>query len=95
MGGFRPGRSDVDFVAVVDGDFSRAELATLRVVHIGRWTRSLVRDVAMRWRWPLVCNGIYLRAGDLSRSPLDVTPLAGHVTGRFRAATREGFDVNP
>ena len=43
----------------------------------------------------MVCNGIYLRAGDLSRSPLEVTPLAGHVAGRFRTASREGFDVNP
>jgi hypothetical protein len=42
-----------------------------------------------------VCNGVYLQAGDLSRSPLEVTPLAGHVTGRFRAAQAKGFDVNP
>jgi hypothetical protein len=49
----------------------------------------------LRHRWPLVCNGAYLRVGDLARSPLDVTPLAGHVAGRFRIATREGFDVNP
>ncbi len=42
-----------------------------------------------------MCNGVYLKAGDLSLSPLEVTPLAGHVTGRFRAAPRKGFDVNP
>lgn len=40
-------------------------------------------------------NGIYLKAGDLSISPQEVTPLAGHVAGRFRVAQREGFDVNP
>lgn len=95
MGAFRAGRSDVDFVATVNGALGRTELARLRAVHLGRWTAALVHDVALRRRWPLVCNGIYLRAVDLSISPLAVIPLAGHVTGRFRVATREGFDVNP
>ena len=62
---------------------------------MGRWTSALIHDTALRRRWPLVCNGIYLKAGDLARSPLEVMPLAGHVTGRFRVATGQGFDVNP
>jgi predicted nucleotidyltransferase len=95
MGAFRPGRSDVDFVAVVDGDLRRAELLRLRALHVGRWIAALTHDTALRRRWPLVCNGVYLKAGDLARSPLEVTPLAGHVTGRFRVAARNGFDVNP
>jgi hypothetical protein len=95
MGAFRPGRSDVDFVAIVNGEFRRAELARLRSVHLSRWTWSLVHDVAGRRRWPLVCNGCYLRPGDLSRSAVEVTPLAGHVAGRFRVAGRDGFGVNP
>jgi Aminoglycoside adenylyltransferase, C-terminal domain len=95
MDAFRLGRSDVDFVALVDGDLRPAELRRLRAVHLGCWSSALVYDVVLRRRWPLVCNGIYLRAGDLARSPLEVTPLAGHVAGRFRTAAREGFDVNP
>lgn len=95
MGAFRPGRSDVDFVAIVDRELREAELRRLRTLHAGRWTVALIRDTALRRRWPLVCNGIYLQPGDLSRSPLDVTPLAGHVAGRFRVAPRTGFDVNP
>jgi hypothetical protein len=95
MGAFRPGRSDVDFVAIIDGDFCPAELLRLHGLHLGRWISALMRDSASRSRWPLVCNGVYLQADDLLRSPLEVTPLAGHVAGRFRAATREGFDVNP
>jgi len=42
-----------------------------------------------------VCNGIYVRGADLSKSPLTVTALAAHVSGRFRTAPRHGFDVNP
>jgi Domain of unknown function (DUF4111) len=95
MGAFREGRSDVDFVAIVDRDLRRAELARLRAVHGGRWASALVRDTVLRRRWPLVANGIYLRPGDLAKSPLEVTPLAGHVSGRFRIAPHQGFDVNP
>lgn len=95
MGAFRAGRSDVDFVAIVNGALGRRELARLRAAHVGRWTAALAHDVALRQRWPLVCNGIYIQAGDLLSAPLDVIPLAGHVAGRFRVATREGFDVNP
>lgn len=95
MGAFRPGRSDVDFVALAAGNLCPAELRRLRALHLGRWSSALTHDAAWRRRWPLVCNGIYLKAGDLARSPLEVTPLAGHVTGRFRAASSKGFDVNP
>ncbi|MBV9818890.1 MAG: hypothetical protein JOZ07_11130 [Solirubrobacterales bacterium] len=56
---------------------------------------SLAEDVTLRGRWPLVCNGIYVRQSDLARSALEVVPIAGHVAGRFRVAQRAGFDVNP
>ena len=95
MGAFREGRSDVDFVALVKRELARADLIRLGAVHAGRWASALVRDVGLRRRWPLVANGIYLRPGDLAKSPLGVTPLAGHVSGRFRIAERKGLDVNP
>jgi hypothetical protein len=95
LGAFRPGRSDVDFVATVaGGELDAGELRRLRRIHLNRWAGALAWDVAMRRRWPLVCNGSYLAPDALSRSPLEVTPLAGHVAGRFGIAER-GFDVNP
>jgi Domain of unknown function (DUF4111) len=94
LGAFRPCRSDVDFVALVaDGWFDAAELRRLRTIHRGLWRAALARD-ALRGRWPVVCNGSYLAPDALSRSPLEVTPLAGHVAGRFGIA-EPGFDVNP
>lgn len=36
-GAFRAGRSDIDFVAVVDGEPDRLELTRLGAVHVGRW----------------------------------------------------------
>lgn len=94
-GAFRAGRSDLDFVAVVDRELGRGELARLCAVHAGRWAAALIRDIGVRHRWPFVCNGIYLRASDLARPPLEVTAVAGYVSGRFRTAARDGFDVNP
>jgi Domain of unknown function (DUF4111) len=95
LGAFRVDRSDVDFVAIVaEGGLDAAELRRLRAIHMGRWRAALARDVALRRRWPVVCNGSYLPADALSRSPLAVTPLAGHVAGRFGIA-EPGFDVNP
>ena len=44
VGAFREGRSDVDFVAIVDRDLPRAELARLQAVHAGRWASALVHD---------------------------------------------------
>ncbi|MGA2926874.1 MAG: aminoglycoside adenylyltransferase domain-containing protein [Solirubrobacteraceae bacterium] len=95
LGGFRPGHSDLDFVAIVASELRREELAQLRAVHLGRWRAALVADGLLGRRWPLVCNGIYLRPDDLARSPLDVAPLAAHVAGRFAAGAGAGFDVNP
>jgi len=95
LGAFRPGRSDVDFVAIVDRALYPDELTRLRAIQRGRCTVALVRDVALRRRWPLLCNGTYLRRGELARSPLQATAVAGQVAGRFGMAQRGGFDLNP
>jgi hypothetical protein len=93
LGAFREGRSDIDFVAILNGALEPGELRRLRAIHFGRWVAALVGDAGLRRRWPLVCNGSYLERGALSRSPLEVSALAGHVAGRF--ATGAGVDVNP
>lgn len=95
VGDFRAGRSDIDFVAVLAPGLDARELARLRAVHASCWASALVRDVGLRHRWPLVCNGTYLLGGDLLRSPREVTPIAAQVAGTFRAGAAGGFDVNP
>jgi Nucleotidyltransferase domain len=40
LGAFRPGRSDVDFVSILDRELTAAELARLRVVYGRRNTHS-------------------------------------------------------
>ncbi len=98
LAAFREGRSDIDFVAILEGGLDADEVRRLRAIHLGRWARAVLGDGALRRRWPLVCNGSYLERGDLARSPLEVTPLAGHVAGRFAAGEAHSgrrFDVNP
>jgi hypothetical protein len=95
LGAFRPGKSDIDFVAVVSGELSPEQLRRLRAVHLGQWVAACARDGVLHGRWPLVCNGIYLRSGDLALPAPTVTPIAGHVAARFRAGERSGLDVNP
>jgi hypothetical protein len=95
LGSFVPHRSDVDFIAVLDGPLAPGELTRLRGVHRRTWARALTDDLALRRHWPLVCNGSYVLAGDLARSPGAVTAQAAHVAGQFAVAPPRGFDVNP
>ena len=94
LGAFRPGRSDVDFVAVVGDQLGPAELSRLRWVQ----RRLYVADLARAFRrppgrWPLTCNGVYVTWADLGRSPLKAVPVASHSGWRF--AMGRGFDANP
>lgn len=92
LGAFRPARSDIDLVVVVDRDLTPLELQRLRAVVRRRHDAAVVRGLARR-RWPLLCNACYVRAGDLARPPLDVEPVAAHVSREFEVG--RGFDVNP
>lgn len=94
LGAFRAGRSDIDFLAVIGGEagLAAAELARLRAAQRRAYDREAVRSLT-RLRWPLVCNGCFVRAGDLALAPGAITPVASHVARRFTAGA--GFDVNP
>jgi hypothetical protein len=85
LGGFRPGRSDIDFVAVVDGQLDARELRRLRYLHI----------VAGRGWSPTAntCNGVYVRRDDLPKPVSQIVPVASHAGRHFNVAS--GFDVNP
>src|SRR5690606_32753110 len=94
LGAFRPDHSDIDFVAVVDGDLDPGELRRLRVLHAVTLLRSGARwFVRGRLMVPGVCNGTYVRADDLARPVSTIVPLASHTGREFSVGT--GFDVNP
>jgi Nucleotidyltransferase domain/Domain of unknown function (DUF4111) len=101
LGAFRPGRSDIDFVAVVERPLGRRELLRLRAVHAAAGMATggpvLARGLAAReatvLTLPGTCNGVYVLADELARPVSEIRPLASHTGASF--AVGRGFDVNP
>jgi Domain of unknown function (DUF4111)/Nucleotidyltransferase domain len=94
LGGFRPGRSDIDFVAVIDRPLTVRELTSLRRVHRRSCADGAIALIIRPPRsWPLVCNGVFLRRADLAAPPQAASVVASQSGERFRVG--RGFDVNP
>jgi len=94
LGAFRCGRSDVDFVAVVDRDLTTVELRRLRLLHGMSAARTAWRALN-GGHSPLsgTCNGVFVRRADMSLPVTDIRPVASQ-TGELFTVGR-GFDVNP
>jgi hypothetical protein len=95
LGAYRERRSDIDFVAVVDGDLGPAELRRLRVQHA--WSSAGTGTTAIRRRRsPLTgtCNGYFIRAGDLATPVTEIVPVASHVGETFEVGVG-GSDISP
>lgn len=95
LGAYRPERSDIDFVAVVDRRLDRGELARLRTVHAAATLAAVDPGLLARGRIkpPGICNGVYVRADDLMRPVSTIAPVASHTGALFQVG--RGFDVNP
>lgn len=94
LNAWRAGRSDIDFIAVVDGGLSDREVRRLRVLHVvGNVTaagRALMRaDPTV----PGTMNGAFVSTGDLDKPVTQIRPLASHSGPSFKRDF--GFDVNP
>lgn len=98
LGAFRPGRSDIDFVAVIQdaagGGLADAEYRRLRLL---QWTANIPAGLHAltrgRWTLPGTINGVFVAAGDLKRPVTQIRPLACHVGHVFQRGA--GFNVNP
>lgn len=94
LGAYRPGRSDIDFVAVVDGGLSPAELRRLRLVQLASGIRTAAPALARcRLALPGTVNGAFVAAADLATPVTRIRPLASHVGRGFTVGG--AFDVNP
>ncbi len=91
LGAFRPGRSDVDLVVVVDGD---VDPRRLRALHLLSGARTAARALAAR-HGPRTgtCNAAFVRADDLGRPVTEIRPVGSHVGHEVVAG--KAFDVNP
>jgi hypothetical protein len=95
LGAYRERRSDIDFVAVVDGDLGPAELRRLRLQHA--WSSAGTGTTAIRRRRsPLTgaCNGYFIRAGDLATPVTGIVPVASHIGETFNVGVG-GSDISP
>jgi len=94
LGAWRPKRSDIDFIAVVDGGPDARLLRLLRVLHVVGNLPAAGRAVATADpTLPGTVNGAFVPAADLDRPVTRIRPLASHSGWTF--APGRGFDVNP
>ncbi|RKS74322.1 nucleotidyltransferase-like protein [Actinomadura pelletieri DSM 43383] len=94
LGAWRPGRSDIDFVAVVPGRLTDGEVRRLRALHVLGNTEALGRAVLRaRPTIPETMNGVFVDAGDLGKPVTAIRPLASHSGPSFHHG--RAFDVNP
>jgi hypothetical protein len=94
MGAYRPGRSDVDLVVVVDGD-TEVDLRVLRRAQLRSGLLTGTTAVR-RGHTPMAgtVNGVYVRPADLSRPVSQIVPLALAAGHRFLIGGA-GSDVSP
>jgi hypothetical protein len=91
LGAYRPGRSDLDVVTVLDRP---VPVGRLRALHAVSWTGATGRAWARGRVWvPGNVNAVYVEAGHLTRPATAIVPLASHTGLQFAAG--KGFDVNP
>jgi hypothetical protein len=94
LGCYRPGRSDIDVVAVIADEWAaRADLVRrLRLLHLSQIPRLALR--AGRGKGvSACCNTVFIGESDVGRPVGAISPIASHVGEIFESGT--GFDVNP
>ena len=94
LGAYRPGRSDIDFVAVLDGDAGRAQMRRLRLLHImSTASTGWAATRSGRSVFSGTCNGVFIRSDDLGRPGSTIVPVASHCGVGFSVGP--GSEVTP
>ncbi|MEV5410077.1 nucleotidyltransferase domain-containing protein [Thermopolyspora sp. NPDC052614] len=94
LGTWRRGHSDLDFVAVLEGEAGERDLRRLRALHVAGNTTTLARAViTAKPNIPGTMNGVFVAEPDLTTPVTRIRPLAAHSGWTFTPG--KGFDVNP
>ncbi|WP_188190341.1 aminoglycoside adenylyltransferase domain-containing protein [Nonomuraea sp. SYSU D8015] len=94
LGAWQAGRSDIDFVAAVDGDLGERDMRRLALLHkLGNVPAAWQALVRARPAIPGTLNGVFVATGDLSKPVTRIRPLASHSGPSFKRG--RGFEVNP
>ncbi|WP_172173306.1 nucleotidyltransferase domain-containing protein [Brevibacterium sp. CT2-23B] len=94
LGAYRPGRSDIDLVAVIADEWlDRPDLIRrLRLLHLSQVPR-LVVETARGRGVSACCNTVFIAESEVSRPVTEIRPIASHTGEIFDA--HGAFDVNP
>lgn len=94
LGAYRPDRSDIDLLLVVDRRLERQELRGVRRAQLLSAAVTTPPAVARRLlSLPGTVNATYVAAADLTAPVTAIVPVCTHVGPAFRVGA--GFDVNP
>src|SRR5947209_16385670 len=88
LGEYVAGRSDLDFVAVVDGGLVPRRMLRLRALHIVGGIEGIIQSG--RGGTP---NGVFVSGDDITMPVTSIRPIASHTAHRFEVG--KAFDVNP
>ncbi|MGO3064897.1 MAG: nucleotidyltransferase domain-containing protein [Brevibacterium linens] len=94
LGAYRPGRSDIDLVAVIADEYrTRPDLLRrLRLLHLSQVPRLVVG--AARGRGvSACCNTVFIAESEVGRPVTQIRPIASHTGEVFDS--NSAFDVNP
>jgi hypothetical protein len=94
LASFRPDRSDVDLVVVLDRH-RPGDCALIRAVHRRSALRTFPPGLLQRGRSdvPGVCNAVFIASDDLTRPVRSIEPIGSHVG--LEVECEAAFDVNP
>ncbi|WP_152348985.1 hypothetical protein [Brevibacterium sp. CFH 10365] len=94
LGAFRPGRSDIDLVAVIADEWrTRPDLIRrLRLLHLTQVPR-LTLGAARGRGVSACCNTVFIPESEVSRPVTEIRPIASHTGEIFDVG--DAFDVNP
>lgn len=94
LGAYRPGRSDIDLVAVIAEEWRhrRDLIARLRLLHLSQLPRLALRAATGRGV-SACCNTSFIWEDQASEPVTMIVPIASHVGEIFESGA--AFDVNP
>jgi hypothetical protein len=92
---YRPRRSDIDFIAVLESGVDPQDLRKLRVQHARSGVYTAMTALRER-RSPLTgtLNGVFVRHDDIEKPVTQIRAVASHTGGRFRT-DHPGSDLSP
>ncbi len=95
LGAYRRRRSDLDFVAVMEGDIDQHRLRRLRLAHIRSGVVTTARALGEH-RSPLTgtFNGVFIRGDDVDKPVTRIVPVASQTGTEFHVG-RAGSDLSP